>query len=65
MSDTPFVRSVLHPSDFSEASHAAFTSALAIALYRQASFTILHVVPRSQAVDVWSNSPPVRKTLER
>jgi nucleotide-binding universal stress UspA family protein len=65
MSDAPFVRSVLHPSDFSEASHAAFTHALAIALYRQASFTILHVVPRSQAVDVWSNSPPVRKTLER
>jgi len=65
MSDAPFVQSVLHPSDFSEASHAAFTHALAIALYRQASFTILHVVPRSQAVDVWADSPPVRKTLER
>jgi len=65
MSDAPFVRSVLHPSDFSEASHSAFTHALALALYRQASFTILHVVPRSQAVDVWTDSPPVRKTLER
>ena len=64
MSDAPFVRSVLHPSDFSEASRAAFTHALAIALYRQASFTILHVVPRSGAVDVWTDSPPVRKTLE-
>jgi nucleotide-binding universal stress UspA family protein len=65
MSDAPFVQSVLHPSDFSEASHAAFAHALAIALYRQASFTVLHVVPRTQAVDVWTDSPPVRETLER
>jgi nucleotide-binding universal stress UspA family protein len=65
MSDAPFVRSILHPSDFSEASHAAFAHALAIALYRQASFTVLHVVPRTQAVDVWTDSPPVRQTLER
>ena len=65
MSDAPFVQSVLHPSDFSEASHAAFAHALAIALYRQANFTVLHVVPRTQAVDVWTDSPPVRETLER
>lgn len=65
MSDAPFVRSVLHPSDFSETSRAAFAHALAIALYRQASFTVLHVVPRSHAVDVWTDSPPVRQTLER
>jgi nucleotide-binding universal stress UspA family protein len=65
MSDTPFVRSVLHPSDFSEASRSAFAHALAIALYRQASLTVLHVVPRTRAVDVWTDSPPVRKTLER
>jgi nucleotide-binding universal stress UspA family protein len=56
---------VLHPSDFSEASHAAFAHALAIALYRQASFTVMHVVPETQAVDVWTDSPPVRQTLER
>ena len=65
MSDAPFVQSILHPSDFSEASHAAFAHALAIALYRQASFTVLHVVPRTQAVDVWIDSPPVRQTLEQ
>jgi nucleotide-binding universal stress UspA family protein len=65
MSAAQFVRSVLHPSDFSEASHAAFSHALAIALYRQASLTVLHVVPRSQAVDVWTDSPPVRQTLEQ
>ena len=63
MSDAPFVYSVLHPSDFSEASHAAFTHALATVLYRQADLTIMHVVPQGGAVDVWTDSPPVRGTL--
>ena len=39
----PFVRSILHPTDFSQASHTAFAHALAIVLYRQARLRILHV----------------------
>jgi nucleotide-binding universal stress UspA family protein len=61
----PFVQSVLHPSDLSEASHSAFAHALAIVLFRQASLTVLHVVPEQGALDVWSDAPKVRKTLER
>jgi nucleotide-binding universal stress UspA family protein len=65
MSEAQFVRSVLHPSDFSEASHTAFVHALAIVLYRQARFTVLHVAPRSGAEDEWAESPRVRATLEQ
>jgi nucleotide-binding universal stress UspA family protein len=65
MSDAPFVRSVLHPSDFSEAGHAAFVHALAIVLYRQARFDMLHVVTGDDQVDDWNESPRVRETLER
>lgn len=65
MNHAPFVDSVFHPSDFSEGSHLAFVHALAIALYRQARLTIMHVVPRDRAVDEWSESPQVRATLER
>lgn len=65
MAEAPFVSSILHPSDFSEASHAAFAHALAIVLYRQADLTVLHVVPEGQALDVWSDSPGVRETLAR
>ncbi len=65
MSDAPFVHSVFHPSDFSEASHLAFAHALAVGLYRQGRLTILHVVRMDQAVDVWTDSPQVRGTLER
>jgi nucleotide-binding universal stress UspA family protein len=63
--DVPFVNSVFHPSDFSGASDDAFAHALAIAIFRQAEFTLLHVVPDDRAVDVWSEFPAVRGTLER
>ena len=65
MTDAPFVESILLPSDFSEASHAAFDHALALALYLQASFEILHVVTDDRALDDWSHAPAVRQTLER
>ena len=65
MSNAPFVQSILYPSDFSEESHPAFVHALALALYRRARFDILHVVSGRDAVDDWSASPPVRRTLER
>ena len=65
MPSAPFVDSVFHPSDFSEASHAAFAHALAITLYRQGELKIVHVVQGDQAIDTWSDSPRVRRTLER
>ncbi len=59
----PLVESVLHPTDLSDASEAAFAHALAIALIRQTRLNILHV-GRSQE-HLWTGFPPVRKTLER
>jgi nucleotide-binding universal stress UspA family protein len=59
----PFIRSVVHATDFSEADEHAFAHALGVALLRQASFTILHVT--SDASGDWRGFPAVRKTLER
>lgn len=60
---SPFVESVFHPSDFSEASEAAFAHALAIALIGRTDLAILHAggsMPES-----WTRFPAVRRTLER
>ena len=59
----PFVRSVFHPTDLSDASDRAFAHALAIALIRQTKLFIFHAGgdPRGE----WKQFPPVRKTLER
>jgi nucleotide-binding universal stress UspA family protein len=38
----PFVKSIFHPSDFSEASEVTFAHALAIALMRQSELVIMH-----------------------
>lgn len=59
----PFVESVFHPSDLSEASDRAFAHALAVALVRQTSLVIFHAGkdPRTE----WQQFPPVRRTLER
>ena len=59
----PFVRSVVHATDFSPASERAFVHALAIALLRQTSLTLLHV--GTQASRDWHRFPAVRGTLER
>lgn len=64
-SDIPLVRSVLHPTDFSDASDRAFAHALAIALLRQTDLTILHVSEESRVNVDWSSFPQVRNTLER
>ncbi len=61
----PFVESVFHASDFSEASDNAFAHALAIALLRQARFTILHAGEPAADKALWTAFPPVRRTLER
>ena len=59
----PFVGSVLHPTDFSPASEAAFAHALALAMARQTRLTILNA---STNEDVqWTRFPHVRQTLER
>jgi len=62
---TPFVESVLHPSDFSQASESAFAHALAIALLRQTDLTILNVGRGALSKDEWEKFPAVRATLER
>ncbi len=61
--DLPLVRSVLHPTDFSKGSEHAFAHALAIALIRKTSLTLLHAGgDRSKS---WASFPSVRRTLER
>jgi nucleotide-binding universal stress UspA family protein len=64
-SEAPFVSSIFHPSDFSEASLDAFAHALAIALVRQTELTILHSGADFLGADEWTKFPAVRKTLER
>ena len=59
----PFVKSIFHPSDFSEASELAFAHALAIALLRKTQLIIMHA-RRGKSED-WSQFPAVRKTLAR
>jgi nucleotide-binding universal stress UspA family protein len=63
--ELPLVRSVFHPSDFSEASEAAFAHALAISLLRQTQLTILHAGAEQRGGNAWSRFPAVRATLER
>ena len=63
--EIPFVRSVLHPTDLSEASLRAFSHALAIALARQTKLTILHVGGKDREDHPWTDFPGVRETLEQ
>lgn len=63
--EEPLVRSVFHPSDFTEASENAFAHALAIALFRNTQFTILHVEPSTPTDETWTRFPAVRSTLHR
>lgn len=58
------VESVLHPTDFSDASRVAFHHALRIALLSKASLTLLHATP-AEAETEWLDFPGVRETLER
>ena len=57
------IRSVLHPTDFSEASRVAFHHALKTALATQSRLTLLNV--SSGATSDWSEFPGVRESLER
>ena len=60
----PFVRAVLHPTDFSLESEAAFAHALAIALVRQTQLWILHAGTDDFGPD-WHGFPAVREALQR
>jgi nucleotide-binding universal stress UspA family protein len=57
------LKSIFHPSDFSEASEVAFVHALKMALVAGANFTMLHVEASPGAE--WQDFPGVRDTLER
>jgi nucleotide-binding universal stress UspA family protein len=61
LSIAPFVTSIFHPSDFSEASELAFAHALAIALMRKSKLVIMHA--RRSKWEDWSQFPAVRETL--
>lgn len=61
----PLVETVLHPSDFSEASDDAFAHGLAIALRRKTRLTMLHVGSGRPTNETWSSFPGVRETLIR
>lgn len=64
--ERPLVQSVLHPTDFSDISEAAFAHALAIALIRQTQLTLLHVTEGGESGRaVWTAFPAVRGTLEQ
>lgn len=57
------IKSVLHPTDFSEASLVAFNHALRVAMLSQSKFTLLHVA--NDRPSQWSDFPGIRETLER
>jgi len=59
----PIIDSILHPTDFSEGSRAAFHHALKAALLAKSKLTLLHVSPGT-ALE-WTDFPGVRETLER
>jgi nucleotide-binding universal stress UspA family protein len=60
----PLVDRVFHPTDFSEASHVAFDHALAIAIARKATLTVLNASKGFRGDD-WSRFPGVSDTLKR
>lgn len=57
------IRSVFHPSDFSESSEVAFVHALKIALVAGAGLSLFHVDSGDDRG--WEDFPGVRETLER
>lgn len=59
------VKSVLHLTEFSEASENAFAHALVVALFQETKFTIVHVGGRGLAGNEWTKFPVVRTTLEQ
>jgi len=58
------IHSIVHPTDFSDASADAFAHALRIALTAKAKLYILHVA-MAPADEDWMSCPHVRETLAR
>lgn len=58
------VRTILHPTDFSDASLVAFVHALKLTLALGAELELFHVEPDNTQTD-WHWGPNVRATLER
>ncbi|MBI5910885.1 MAG: universal stress protein [Betaproteobacteria bacterium] len=56
------IRSIVHPTDFSDTSAHAFAHALKITIRTKATLTILHVAAGRQ-IDNWADFPPVRETM--
>jgi nucleotide-binding universal stress UspA family protein len=56
------IRSIVHPTDFSEASAGAFAHALRIALTAKSALTVLHVAASAQTEE-WDSFPHMRRTL--
>lgn len=59
----PIIGSILHPSDFSDASEVAFAHALKAALIAHSQLTIMHVSPKM--TEEWTDFPGVREVLAR
>ena len=64
-SSSPVAFSILHPTDFSDASMQAFCHALKIAVEYRASLSILHVDQDDAEGEHWEEFPAVRATLIR
>jgi nucleotide-binding universal stress UspA family protein len=62
-STTPIIRTVLHPSDFSEPSLVAFAHALKVALISKSKFVLIHVSDSGKME--WTKFPGVREILAR
>lgn len=58
-------RVILHPTDFTPTSFAAFAHALRLATYNQSELHILHVAESEDEPPAWHEFPAVRHTLER
>lgn len=63
MVETRDIRSVLHPTDFSESSRLAFAHALRLALSGRTKMYVLHADPEASDELDWSMFPAVRRTL--
>ncbi|MBL8002646.1 MAG: universal stress protein [Flavobacteriales bacterium] len=55
---------ILHPTDLTTASHAAFVHALRLALAKRAKITLLHASDGDEAPE-WGEFPGVRETLHQ
>lgn len=58
------LQSIVHPSDFSQASELAFAHALKLALVSRADLRLIHVARELETVH-WADFPGVRATLVR